>query len=154
MPTSLVGVFQTNVGTISPRCALIKPLRFNKERLRIEDYKDWLADDADSKFAKCKICFLAKNRFALLNIGEQASVSHMKGKKHIQLVPDNVQDRSQPKISSFLIKLVFLMRKVTVAGLTALVSHKRQCRILYMIRKLPQMQKSFWHWRKFSLIFY
>ena len=28
---------------------------FNKEWVTIEDYKDWLVEDADTKFAKCRV---------------------------------------------------------------------------------------------------
>ena len=29
---------------------------FNKEWLRIENYEDWLAEGADTKSSKCKVC--------------------------------------------------------------------------------------------------
>ena len=70
---------------------------FNKEWLKIEQYKDWLVADDISKFAKCRFCSHPKNRFAFSNMGEIALVSHMKGKKHIQ----QMQDRLQPKLNSF-----------------------------------------------------
>ena len=70
---------------------------FNKEWLKIELYKDWLVEDDDSKFVKCRVCCNPKNRFPLLNMGERALASHMKGKKHIQ----RMQDSSQPKLNSF-----------------------------------------------------
>ena len=38
---------------------------FNKEWLKIEQYKDWFVEDDDSKFAKCRVCSHPKNRFAL-----------------------------------------------------------------------------------------
>ena len=63
----------------------------------MEQYKDWLVEDDDSKFAKCRVRSHPKNRFALSNMGERALVSHMKGKKHIQ----RTQDSSQPKLNSF-----------------------------------------------------
>ena len=62
-----------------------------------------------------KVCLSPKNRFALSNVGERALVSHMKGKKHIQDIQNNVQDSSQPKVNRVLIKLQFLMSKVSVA---------------------------------------
>ena len=55
---------------------------FNKEWLRIENYKD-LAEDAGTKFAKCWVCLPPKNKFVLSNMDERALGSHMKGKKHI-----------------------------------------------------------------------
>ena len=70
---------------------------FNKEWLKIEQYKDWLVKDDDSKFRKCRVCSHSKNRFPLSNMGERALVSHMKGKKHIQ----HMQDSSQTKLNSF-----------------------------------------------------
>ena len=38
---------------------------FNNEWLRIEDYEDWLAEVADTKFAECRVCPPPKNMFAL-----------------------------------------------------------------------------------------
>ena len=70
---------------------------FNKEWLKIEQYKDWLVEDDDSKFAKCRVCSHPKNRFALSNMGERALLNDMKGKKHMQ----HMQDSSQPKLNSF-----------------------------------------------------
>ena len=55
-----------------------------KEWLKIEQWKDWLVEDENSKFAKRRICSHPKNRFALSNIGERALASHMKGKKYIK----------------------------------------------------------------------
>ena len=100
-----------------------------------------------------KVCLSPKNRFALSNVGERALVSHMKGKKHIQDIQNNVQDSSQPKVNRVLIKLQFLMSKVSVAWLTFRVSRQRQWMILYIIRKMLQMRKSFRLWRIFSLNF-
>ena len=67
---------------------------FNNEWLRIEDYEDWLAEVADTKFAECRVCPPPKNMFALSNMGKPALVSLMKGQKHIQRIQDNVQDSS------------------------------------------------------------
>ena len=55
-----------------------------KEWLKIEQWKDWLVEDENSKFAKGRVCTHPKNRFALSNIGERALASHMKGKKYIK----------------------------------------------------------------------
>ena len=68
---------------------------FNKEWLNIKQYKNWLGEDDDSKFAKCRVWSHLKNRFATSNMGERALVSHMKGKKHIQ----RMQDSCQPKLT-------------------------------------------------------
>ena len=65
--------------------------------VKTEQYKDWWVKDDDWKFAKCRICSHPKNRFALSYMGERALVSHLKGKKHIQLM----QDSSKPKLNSF-----------------------------------------------------
>lgn len=71
---------------------------FNKDWLKLDKYKDWLEEDNDSGHAKCKVCSPPKNRFVLSNMGERALISHMKGKKHIQRMQDNLQ----PELSSFL----------------------------------------------------
>ena len=45
------------------------PTYFNKEWLRIKGYKDWLAEIANTKFVKCRVCPPPKKRFALSNMG-------------------------------------------------------------------------------------
>ena len=66
-----------------------------KECLKIEQWKDWLVEDENSKFAKGRVCTHPKNRFALSNIGERALASHMKGKKYILCM------KFQLKLNSF-----------------------------------------------------
>ena len=66
-----------------------------KECLKIEQWKDWLVEDENSKFAKGRVCTHPKNRFALSNIGERALASHMKGKKYI------LSMKFQLKLNSF-----------------------------------------------------
>lgn len=73
---------------------------FNKEWLKLEQFKDWLVADNDTKFAMCRVCSHPKNRFALSNMGERALTSHMKGKKHIQCLA-SYKDNSQQKLNNF-----------------------------------------------------
>lgn len=67
----------------------------------MEDYKDWLVEVVNTKFTKNGVCPPPKNRFALSDLGERALVSHMKSKKDIEHIQDNVKDSSQPKLNSF-----------------------------------------------------
>lgn len=57
-----------------------KKTSFSHEWLLMDKFKSWVAPvERDSFSAKCKLC---QKMFALSNMGEQALISHMPGKKH------------------------------------------------------------------------
>ena len=54
---------------------------FDKERLRMEDYKDWLAEVVNTKFTKNGVCPPPKNRFALSDLGNGHWLAIWKAKR-------------------------------------------------------------------------
>ena len=57
--------------------------KFNKNWSSNLAYKDWLIEDVSQHKARCCIC---EKSFDVLNIGEAALKSHMKGSKHVELM--------------------------------------------------------------------
>lgn len=55
-------------------------VRFNREWITKEDYKEWLLpEESDNTKARCKLC---QKSFSLSNMGEPALKSHAQGSKH------------------------------------------------------------------------
>ena len=116
---------------------------FNKESLIIEVHKDWLVEVTDTKVANCRVCPPPKNRFALSNMEERALVSHMKDKKYIQHIQDNVQDSSQPKLNSFPDKVTVSNEK-SFSSMTSSSSKSSKSIMDFVYdKKMLQMRKSF-----------
>ena len=64
----------------------VKNTNFNFSWLGIPEYANWLISTNDSGSAGCKYC---KSTFTLSNMGKRALDSHMKGKRHKELVVQN-----------------------------------------------------------------
>ena len=79
---------------------MFRPTNFNSAWLQEELFKPWLAAvEKDNHKAKCTVCGLT---FELSNMGKQASISHSKGKKHIEKMKyASKAKQEQPQLKSF-----------------------------------------------------
>jgi len=89
---------------------MVRTCTFNTAWLANKEYKAWLMQDPGNRdtMARCRYCLKSLD---ISNMGEAALRSHMKGKRHTDLVPALSDKASQSELSLYLHQLVLVHSK-------------------------------------------